>query len=153
MSGSAIFFFPGVINNTGASQPDSCLREGYISFLFLFFLKFRHGTCMFVCLLVCLTSQEHASVSQGWTCSDNFTCCHTEIVHALQLSQRGVYFFFYLSFDMVLPCLFVGWLLHIPATCECISGTDLLRQFYVLPHWDCPCLTVVSERGIFLFFI
>ena len=26
----------------------------------------------------------------------------------------------------------VGWLLNVPATCECISGTDLLRQFYVL---------------------
>ena len=26
----------------------------------------------------CLTSQKHASVSQGWICSDNFTCCHTE---------------------------------------------------------------------------
>ena len=30
--------------------------------------------------------------------------------------------------------LFAGWLLNVPATCECISGTDLLRQFYVLPH-------------------
>ena len=30
--------------------------------------------------------------------------------------------------------LFVGCLLNVPATCECISGTDLLRQFYVLPH-------------------
>ena len=28
-------------------------------------------------------------------------------------------------------CLLVGWLLYVPATCECISGTDLLRQFYV----------------------
>ena len=27
---------------------------------------------------------------------------------------------------------FVCWLLIIPATCECISGTDLHRQFYVL---------------------
>ena len=27
----------------------------------------------------CLTSQQHASVSQGQICSDNFTCCHTEI--------------------------------------------------------------------------
>ena len=36
-------------------------------------------------------------------------------------------------------CLFVCWLLSIPATCECISGTDLLRQFYVLPHWDRSC--------------
>ena len=32
------------------------------------------------CLFVgCLTSQQHASVSQGRICSDNFTCCHTEI--------------------------------------------------------------------------
>ena len=29
---------------------------------------------------------------------------------------------------------FVCWLLIVPATCECISGTDLHRQFYVLPH-------------------
>ena len=27
----------------------------------------------------CLTSQQHASVSQGRICSDNFMCCHTEI--------------------------------------------------------------------------
>ena len=33
-----------------------------------------------LCLLVgCLTSQQQASVSQGRICSDNFTCCHTEI--------------------------------------------------------------------------
>ena len=33
-----------------------------------------------VCLLVgCLTSQQQASVSQGRICSDDFTCCHTEI--------------------------------------------------------------------------
>ena len=25
-----------------------------------------------------LTSQQHASVSQGRICTDNFTCCHTE---------------------------------------------------------------------------
>ena len=30
-------------------------------------------------LLACLTSQQHASVPQGRICSDNFTCCHTEI--------------------------------------------------------------------------
>ena len=27
----------------------------------------------------CLTSQQHASVSQGRICSDKFTCCHTVI--------------------------------------------------------------------------
>ena len=32
------------------------------------------------CLFVgCLTSQQHASVSQGRICIDSFTCCHTEI--------------------------------------------------------------------------
>ena len=36
-------------------------------------------------------------------------------------------------------CLFVGWLLNVPTTCKCISGTDLLRQFYMLPHWDRSC--------------
>ena len=30
-------------------------------------------------LVGCLTSQQQASVSQGRICSDNFTCCHTEI--------------------------------------------------------------------------
>ena len=29
-------------------------------------------------------SQQYASVSQGWICSDNFTCCHTEIEAADQ---------------------------------------------------------------------
>ena len=34
---------------------------------------------MYACLfVVCLTSQQHATVSQGRVCSDNFTCCHTE---------------------------------------------------------------------------
>ena len=28
----------------------------------------------------------------------------------------------------------VCWLLNVPATCKCISETDLLRQVYVLPH-------------------
>ena len=32
----------------------------------------------------CLTSQQHASVSQGWIRSDNFTYCHTEIEAANQ---------------------------------------------------------------------
>ena len=38
----------------------------------------------------CLTSQQHASVSQGRICSDNFTCCHTEIEvadHTFHLTQ------------------------------------------------------------------
>ena len=42
-----------------------------------------------VCLFVgCLTSQQHASVSQGLICSGNFTCCHTEI----EIADQTFYF-------------------------------------------------------------
>ena len=55
------------------------------------------------CLLAgCLTSQQHATVSQGRICSDNSTCCHTEKKIADQT--------FYLT------SLYVGWLLNVPAT-------------------------------------
>ena len=39
------------------------------------------GVCL---LLACLTSQKHASVSQGLICTDNSTCCHTDIEVAHQ---------------------------------------------------------------------
>ena len=43
------------------------------------------------CLLVgCLTSLQHASVSKGQICTDNLTCCHTEIEvadHTFYLTQ------------------------------------------------------------------
>ena len=35
-------------------------------------------------LVGCLTSQQHATVSQGRICTDNFTCCHTEMEAADQ---------------------------------------------------------------------
>ena len=44
------------------------------------------SSIMWLVLVGCLTSQQHASVSQGRICSDNFTCCHTEIEVADQLS-------------------------------------------------------------------
>ena len=49
----------------------------------------RGAPCHRVCV-GCLTSQQHASVSQGRICSDNSTCCHTEIDvadQALYLTQ------------------------------------------------------------------
>ena len=38
----------------------------------------------FVLFVGCLPSQQHASVSQGRICTDNFTCCHSEIEAADQ---------------------------------------------------------------------
>ena len=49
------------------------------------------------------------------------------------------------SRDTVLPDdHVVCWLLKVPATCECISGTDLLRQIYVLPYWERSCRSKLS---------
>ena len=41
--------------------------------------KSLHYLLKLLLFVGCLTSQQQASVSQGWICSDNFTCCHTEI--------------------------------------------------------------------------
>ena len=57
------------------------------------------------------------------------SCCSTSQQHPQYLSET----------DLSKQRQFVCWLLNIPATCKCISGTDLLRQFYVLPHWDRSC--------------
>ena len=45
----------------------------------------RHGLVwQQFCFVGCLSSQQHESVSQGRICTDNFTCCHTEIEAADQ---------------------------------------------------------------------
>ena len=41
--------------------------------------RLSHCTGLVCWLVACFTSQQHASVSQGRICSDDFTCCHTEI--------------------------------------------------------------------------
>ena len=105
----------------------------------------------------------YRDLSVGWLTAFNVpvapeqlrhgSCCHTE------KKRCGSNFAVLLSHGSLTPCqpvpsltlqsqapdrvatavlsrtrLLVGWLLNVPATCECISGTDLHRQFYVLPH-------------------
>ena len=50
-------------------------------FVWLVLLLLLFFVCLFFdrWLVGCLTSQQHARVSQGRICSDNFTCCHTDI--------------------------------------------------------------------------
>ena len=133
------------------------------------------ATCglLLACLLACLTSMLHASVSQGRISSDNLIIIRTAttttiiitiivfkdtILHFLQLlsvprtvstptlkrpgrnrvqitcNTSIAYHVQHILCHVAQNCLLVGWLLNVPATCECISGTDLHRQFYVLPH-------------------
>ena len=76
-----------------------CYRVGFAISLFCLQLEFRgHRIGEVLCLTLswwsqfswvtllvgCLTSQQHASVSQGRICTDNFTCCYTEIEAADQ---------------------------------------------------------------------
>ena len=46
----------------------------------------------------------------------------------------------------------VCWLLDVPATRYCISGTDLLRQLYILPHWDNSCRLNLLSRLVTLYY-
>ena len=59
------------------------------------------------------------------------------------LAVFGASFFFFFFCQLLEHCftyfkliqiMTVCWLLNVPVPCECISGTDLLRQLYVLPH-------------------
>ena len=36
-------------------------------------------------------------------------------------------------------------------TCECLSGTDLLTQFYVLPHWNRSCRSNFRSQPVTLY--
>ena len=76
-------------------------------------------------LVGCLTSQQHARVSQGRICEDNFTCCHSDI----QVADPTVYLTQSQytdtgptspSADPITPGAFAGYSL----------GCQFLRQWY-----------------------
>ena len=79
---SFLFYFHHTFLSASLLFPPHC-REQTVSPINLLFSSSPPSVLEItkvVCLLVgCLMSQQQASVSQGWICSDNFTCCHTEI--------------------------------------------------------------------------
>ena len=63
----------------------ACSFIAYLSCLSRCRVSLAHWKWDVVCLLVgCLTSQQHTRVFQGRICTDNFTCCHTEVETADQ---------------------------------------------------------------------
>ena len=81
----------------------------------------------------CLTSQQHANVSQGRICSDKCTCCHTESIEVVDLDQT-----FYLnqsqytdtgpaspSADPLTPGAWQGshWSANVEVTTSSVNGT------------------------------
>ena len=117
----------------------------YIRFLsfFSFFLCFRQidvGVC--ACIYVCvfnLTSSDlwvHCVLSASGSGPKNSPSLGQAEKLSPSLEARKTKMF---CIWLGKNSLFVGWLLNVPARCECILGMDLLRQFYVLPHWDRSC--------------
>ena len=82
---AAVFGQQWMLTHEKALPHGLCIRLHNISGLNVYFNtlidRLRSEWGLFV---GCLTSQQHASVSQGRICSDNFTCCHTEIEAADQ---------------------------------------------------------------------
>ena len=77
-----------------------------------------------MCRDLSLKTKNSLSVAPEVCCTKTYHGCSLAAYHAsntlLNLKDR--------STDVV--C----WLLNVSATCECISWTDLLKQFYMLPH-------------------
>ena len=64
------------LHNCTWSRHVECLRSHWLSHQGT---VYQHWPSKLLLFVGCLTSQQHASVSQGRICSDNYTCCHTEI--------------------------------------------------------------------------
>ena len=73
MSWETTLFKPCVVNR---AQETSLCNTLYSKHVIGNIVHTLYSVCLFV---GCLTSQQQAGVSQGRICSDNFTCCHTEI--------------------------------------------------------------------------
>ena len=73
------------------------------------------------------TSTRCARVTSSWVLVVSFRRVHC-FLSMLDYKSRSYFF------KVVAGCL-----LNVPATCQCVWGTDLHRQFYVLPHWDTSC--------------
>ena len=70
---------------------------------------------------------------EAHVCEQADRVSHVFVCGSSQLSLQTIHVLEHRTASIVSDLL-VGWLLNVPATCECISGTDLHRQVYVLPH-------------------
>ena len=65
----------------------------------------------------------------GWEWGVRRIILWTRATAAAHLAERDS-----LQASLRTSVVVVCWLLNVPTTCWCISGTDLRRPFYVLPH-------------------
>ena len=105
-------------------------------------------SCLQVCVCVCVWGYFWhwmgwcALHGEGGGRGGGVAVCVCVVLNKFEVSVWFTSFFISVCLSLTLSTgmfCFVCWLLIVPATCECISGTDLHRQFYVLPHWDRSC--------------
>ena len=82
---------------------------------------------------------SHSAGRLGWQCQFHTFLTATDILSVIVHDLVAFIVSTALVPDWTLQTSnrdFNGWLLNVPATCQCISGADLLRQLYMLPQWD-----------------
>ena len=89
-----------------------CVKQALELWVTLSIMSESDPVVSLVLFLGCLTSEQH-------------TICILEAVMVRHL-VRYIY-------------SFTSWLLNVEATCLCVSETDLLGEFYVLPHRNRSC--------------
>ena len=85
-------------------------------------LLYLTGSINITMFVGCLTSQQQASVSQGRICSDNFTCCHTEI-------------------EVADPTFYLTQSQYIDTGPTSPSADPISPGAWQGSHWECQCLS------------
>ena len=100
-------------------------------FFFFFFLL----VCLFVCLLCFVVVVVVVFSSRGWI------SCRLRTSWDLRTLRYIFLLLPFASCGWIAVVVVAYWLLYISARewCQCISGTGMFRQVYVLPHWDSSC--------------
>ena len=72
------------------------------------------------------SNQHKKTMGMDWKCPDKRTWQYYTYNSPFDTGRKKV-------------AWMVSWFFNVPATIWCISGKDLHRQLYVLPHWDRSC--------------
>ena len=98
--------------------------------------------------------QEHMTGENTWLGSTGKSCCAYQSDHcccfwgASHPSSMQGPSWGRIYLDNWTVCWLLACLLNVSATCKCISGMDLLRQLYILPHWDRSCRSNILSHPV-----
>ena len=99
-------------------------------------------------LVACLTSQQHASVSQGRICTDDFTCCRTKLQIKLSTSRYTDAGPTISSVDPTMPGAWQGshWSVNFEVTSMTLPGKKSRRKRDSNPGSSAPKADALTTR-------